>query len=273
MAISDDSSVLYVGTAYSDDQLKRLRLPDLAEDISIDLGMNAEGQPYAARELAVAPSQPNIVAMARTIHPAGVNTAGVVVFDDATPRSEIVGAVPDLANGPVIDHITWGADDTRIFASNNSGQNTEVYDISVDASGGQIARTTDAATPGRLHFAADLLYADNGLIFDPATLAQVATLVPQRDGTNGVLSRVLVDPGTNRIYAIARFLQLPFDGFGWPISLVSFDLTQRAQIASVPLDTSYSFHLGHMVRWGPDGLALLSPGDELIFINGAFVAP
>ena len=122
MAISDDGQFLYVGTEEREDQqVKRLRLFDFGEDASIDLGRNTQGLPYAARELSVAPSQPQVVAMARTIHPGGHTTAGLVVFDDTTPRSVIVGAVPDLAVGPVIDHITWGADATRVFAANDSG--------------------------------------------------------------------------------------------------------------------------------------------------------
>jgi hypothetical protein len=272
MAISEDGQFLYVGTEEREDQqVKRLRLADFGEDATIDLGRNAEGFPYAARELSVAPSQPQIVAMARTIHPGGQTTAGLVVFDGTTPRSVIVGAVPDLANGPVIDHIAWGADATRIFASNESGHHPEVVEIAMDATGGHILRTAPAESRGALHFVNGLLYTDNGLIFDSTTLAQIGTLVARRDGTDGSLRRVLVDQATNRIYAIALFTELPADSLGFPISLVSFELTQRTQIASIPLNPALHFRDGRLVRWGHDGLAV--SGDRLMLVNGPFVAP
>jgi hypothetical protein len=270
MAISDDNSFLYVDARYTEDVLKRLRLPDLSEDLSVDLGVNANGQPYAASELAVAPSQPDTVAVARTIH---IETAGLVVFDDATPRSGIVGAVPDAANGPVIDHIAWGADETRMFASNDFGQNPEIYEVSIDANGGQIVRTTNAATRGRLDFEDGLLYTGNGLIFNTTTMTEVAGLVAQQDGTDGIILGVLADASTNRIYAIAVFPYLPPIALHFPLSLVSFDLTQRTQIASIPLDPTLRFLGGDMLRFGSDGLALLAPGEQLVLVNGLFVAP
>ena len=120
----------------------------------------------------------------------------------------------------------------------------------MDLTGGHILRTTSAATRGALHFANGLLYTDNGLIFDSTTLAQVGTLVARKDGTDGILQRVLVDHATNRIYAIVLFAELPADSLGFPISLVSFDLAQRTQIASIPLDPTLHFRDGKIVRWG-----------------------
>ena len=267
LGISDDDAFLYVAPAYTEGQLERLRLPDLLADLSTPL-IDFRGGSCHASDVAVAPSQPTVVALGCHLHVGGPSTTAVVIFDGTMLRGTVDGAVPNSGVDADAHYVAWGADANRVFASNV--RNPMLYDISVDAAGVRVTDAASAPTSGHVRFATGLLYADNGSIFDPSTLARVATLVPQREGTDGVPLRVTVVAAQNRIFAIARFPDLPSIHFREPMSLVSFDLAQRTQIASIPLDPTLFY--GDLLRFGNDGLALLGES-RLILVNGAFVGP
>jgi hypothetical protein len=267
LAISDDGAFLYVAPAYTEGQLERLRLPELVADLSTPL-IDFRGGSCRASDIAVAPSQPTVVALGCHLQVNGPSTTAVVILDDTTPRGTVDGVVPQSGISADPHYVAWGADAGQVFAANVRGQ--ALYGISVGAAGVSVVDTASAPTLGRLRFAAGLLYADNGSIFDADTLDRVATLVPQREGTSGMPLRVLVAAAQNRIFAIARFPDLPHIHFAEPKSLVSFDLAQRTQIASMPLDPTLVYE--DLLRFGDDGLALLGY-DRLILVNGTFVAP
>jgi hypothetical protein len=216
----------------------------------------------------VAPARPTLVALGCELHVIGPNPTAVVVFDGTTLQGNVDGTLPSSGIDADPHYVTWGAGSSRVFASNL--RTPVLYDIAVGA--GNVRTTDVAAAPagGRIRFSDGLLYSDNGSIFDPDTLARIATLVPQREGADGVTLRVVVVAAQNRIFAIANFPSLPPIHFRPPMSLVSFDLAQRRQVASIPLDPTLSY--GDLLRVGSDGLALLGER-QLILVNGAFVSP
>jgi hypothetical protein len=267
LALSDDDAFLYVAPAYVEGQLERFRLPDLLADLSLPL-IDSRGGSCHASDIAVAPARPTLVALGCQLHVTGPNPTAVVVFDGTTLEGNVDGMLPNSGIDADPHYVTWGGGSSRIFASNV--RDPLLYDISVGAAGVHATDVTAAPAGGRIRFSDGLLYSDNGSIFDPATLARIATLVPQREGADGVTIRVVVVAEQNRIFAIARFPSLPLINFREPMSLVSFDLAQRKQIASMSLDPTLVY--SDLLRVGGDGLALL--GDrQLILVNGAFVGP
>jgi hypothetical protein len=267
LALSDDDTFLYVAPAYVQDRLERLRLPNLSADLSLPL-IDSRGGLCHASDIAVAPARPALVALGCELHVMGPNPSSVVVFDGTTLQGSIDGVLPNSGIDADAHYVTWGAGPSRMFASNV--RNPLLYDIAVDSAG---VRTTDvvaAPAGGRVRFSDGLLYSDSGSIFDPDTHAKVSTLVPEREGTDGVPLRVIVVAAQNRIFAIARFPGLPLIHFREPMSLVSFDLAQRKQIASMPLDPTLIY--SDLLRVGSDGLAMLGER-HLILVNGAFVGP
>ena len=267
LALSDDGAFLYVAPAYAEGHLERLRLPNLLPDLSLLL-IDSHGGSCHASGIAVAPARPTLVALGCALHVGGPNPTAVVVFDGTMLQGNVDGVLPNSGVEADPHHVTWGADSSRVFASNV--RTPLLYDIAVGAAG--VGTTAVAAAPagGRITFSGGLLYSDNGSIFDPDTLAKVSTLVPQREGTDGVLSRIAVIAAENRIFAIARFPGLPLIHFRAPVSLVSFDLADKQEIASIPLDPTLSY--GDLLYVGGDRLALLGER-QLILVNGPFVAP
>jgi DNA-binding beta-propeller fold protein YncE len=267
LAISDDDAYLYVAPAYVEGRLERLRLPNLLVDLSVPL-IDSRGGSCDASDVAVAPSRPTLVALGCQLHVGGPSPTAVVVFDGATLRGNADGALPSSGIDADPHYVVWGTDSSRVFASNV--RSPTLYDIAVGAADVHTTRVAAAPAGGPIRFAGGLLYSDSGSIFDAGTLARVASLVPQREGTDGVPLRVMVVPAQSRVFAIARFPNLPSIHFREPLSLVSFDLAQRTQIASMPLDPTLIY--GDLLRVGGDGLALLAES-RLILVNGPFVGP
>jgi DNA-binding beta-propeller fold protein YncE len=266
LAISRDGAFLYVAPVYPEGQLERLRLPDLAADLSTRL-IDSCGGACGATDVAVAPARPTVIAVGCEIHGGGLTTTAVVIFDGTTLRGSVDGTEPRSWLDVEEHFVAWGADTSRVFAS--SRVTPTLYDISVGATGVSVTNAEPAPTRGGVQLVGGLLYADNGSMVDPATFDRVASLVPRREGTDGVPLLIAVDSARNRAFAIALFNDLVLTGRG-PMSLVSFDLAERSQIASIPLDSSLVY--ADLLRFGQDGLAVLAQG-KLILVNGAFVAP
>lgn len=267
LALSDDDDFLYVAPADVEGRLERLRLPNLLADLSLPL-IDSRGGSCHASDIAVAPARPTLIALGCELYVGGSNPTAVVVLDGTTLQGNVDGTLPSSGIDRDPHYVTWGANSSRVFASNV--RNPSLYDIAVGAGDVRITNVAAAAAGWRIRFSGGLLYSDNGSIFDPDTLARVATLVPQRDGTDGVVLRVVVVAAQNRIFAIAQFPSLPSIHFRPPMSLVSFDLAQRRQVASMPLDPTLFY--GDLLRVGGDGLVLLAER-QLILVNGAFVSP
>jgi hypothetical protein len=276
IALSTDRQYLYAGTVSSDNSVRRLDLPSMAVSQSIDLGSTADG-PRHAREMRTAPGASGALAIARTYNPVGAVSAGVVIQDGLVARPNVVGEPPDPQNGPTIDHITWGADASRLFASSDSTGSPELYEISASAQGAQLLRRANARARGSLYYWAGALYSGDGGIFDPATLAEIGRFVaPDDDGPAGNLM-TLIDGPRNRAYVVVYYPQRPgtFES-GQRKSVVSFNLAQRTPIASATLNAL--LHYRDIELFGNDGIALLSedilPTDgKITLLTGAFVQP
>jgi hypothetical protein len=267
LALSDDDAFLYVAPAYVEGRLERLRPPNLLGDLTLPL-IDSRGGSCHASDIAVAPARPALVAVSCQLHVGGPSETAVVVFDGTTLQGNVDGILPNSGVDADRHYVTWGAGSSRLFASNI--RNPALRDIAVGAGSVSTTRVATAPAGGRIRFSGGLLYSDNGSIFDAGTLARMATLVPRREGADGVTLRVVVDAAQNRIFAIASFPSLPLIHFRPPMSLVSFDLAQRRQIASMSIDPTLSY--SDLVRVGSDGLALLGER-QLILVNGAFVRP
>jgi len=130
LAISDDSSFLYVGLDGSA-SVQRFTLPSLTKDISYDLGSNRFDGAYFALDLQVAPGLPHTTAVSlgnTSVSPEA--EGGVVIYDDANPRSNIAAgwdAAPDL-----YDSLQWGADDTVLYSANTEDTAFDFYSLAIN---------------------------------------------------------------------------------------------------------------------------------------------
>ena len=273
ISISSDGQYLCAGI---DGQVsvERLTLPALTPDITFTLGADSFDGPFYAQDLKAAPGSPNTVAVSKAVFDASPSSAGISVFDDATPRAVSLPGWPHNAYAS----IEWGSDSSTIYAP-AAQIPTDLYVLSVDGNGVRINKDFPQAliypnVDYDLHFdsGTGLLYTDGGQIVRPSD----ATVLGTFSGASGL---VATDSGLNRVFILGQTPAQTGDFSDFTIE--SFDQTSFAPIDSITIShvvgTPSAF-----VRWGTNGLAFvtrvggitdsnnLGPG-QLYVISGSFV--
>jgi hypothetical protein len=111
LSLSSDASYLWVSLD-GDTAVERFKLPALTKDISIPLPKDSIGDPQMATSLEAARVNPNTVAF--VLGPFGAGN-GIYVYDGATQRPQSLPG--EIAGGPFVDWIQWGADDSTIYGN------------------------------------------------------------------------------------------------------------------------------------------------------------
>lgn len=256
LAISDDSQFLYVG--YSDvGDFKRYTLAPMALDIDVPLGSDSQWAgtpPYVAYRMQVAPGQPHTIAVLRSNTQLSPTGRGITIFDDAVQRPSVIGA----DSTPNLESLQWGADAAHLYATAPA-----FAAMSVDANGPTAIATDINYGYSPIHFYNDMLYTDHGEVLDAATGQTVASFALAGYSTTATLDTV-----AGRMYFLTSN-----NPYGY-LQLEVFDLNTRDSIALVQLPTYNGFGLPrHVIRWGGDGLAIVSDQNNLMLIHGPVVAP
>ncbi|HKD59423.1 MAG TPA: IPT/TIG domain-containing protein [Terracidiphilus sp.] len=270
LAISDDSTYLYVGMD-SSGSVQRFTLPGMTPDISIPLGSYLSYGPMYALDVEVAPGSPHTVAISRgTTALSPREEGGVAIYDDATPRPN---SVPGVGYGPgPIDSLLWKADATAIYGANTETTSSDLYVLPVDASGVQAGKDyivggTFGFVPRDYNRTTGYVYAITGQAVDPANGSVVGTfpfnaVLGGASGYDGVV--------TDGKLNIAYFLvQAMWDTTYQEDVLEAFDLTHYTFLGGIAVPETGAQQV-KMVRWGSNGLALLTKS-SVILISGGFV--
>ncbi|HET7810332.1 MAG TPA: hypothetical protein VFL16_07125 [Steroidobacteraceae bacterium] len=282
LAISGDHSYLYVGIA-SASSVQRLRLGDGTFDSEFYLGRDEMFGAFQPKEIAVAPGQPRTAAVVRS-RPNGVSPEhdGAAVFDDAVQRPAVGGNLTSVVvpggnvgylNGWLTDSITWGADSSALYGTDNETSSGQFSIYSVDATGLRYERRAGFSDPSEhLHFLNGRIYSDYGQILDIAGDSLVATLeLGFRDHTYRAL--VAVDADLHKLFYLE--ITYPFNAQVVVYKVETFDLDTLAAIDSVTYsDLSIEkprLEVMRFIRWGSDGLAFINREGELYLLSGAFV--
>ena len=272
ISISSDGQYLYAGI---DGQVsvERLTLPALTPDISFTLGSDSFDGPFYAQDLKAAPGSPHSVAVSKAAFDVSPSSAGIAIFDDATPRAVSLQGWPYNAYAS----IEWGSDSSTIY-SPAAQIPTDLFVLSVDGNGIRINKDFSQAliypnVSYDLHFdsGTGLLYTDGGQIVRPTD----ATIL----GTFNASGLVATDSGLNRVFILGQMPAQTGDFSDFTIE--SFNQTSFAPIDSITIShvvgTPSAF-----VRWGTNGLAFVTrvggatdtnnigPG-QLYVISGSFV--
>ncbi len=259
MEVSADGQYLYVAFEGAS-TVQRLVLPALTPDITIPLGNSAvSGTAQYALELHVAPGAPHTVAVARG-YP-GDNATGLAIFDDATQRTDTVGA-----NGtPTISTFQWSADASQIFAANGYSTAADAELLAVNSGGATLQSDSPGVFefPGHIHLIGTSIYTDSGTVVSQPSFALMGTFaLPCGTLCAGTVS-LAPDATGNRAF---------FLGQG---GIQSFNLTTFAPVANISLPGYLNVGAPKIVRWGANGLATIHFGsasqDEILLITGPFV--
>jgi hypothetical protein len=255
LAVSDDGQYLYTGLT-GQNLVKRLNLPALTPSLDIPLGVNAQ---YAATDIAVAPSQGNLIAVA-------LNRSAVALYDDATRRTN------NFPRGGGFNSLQWSSTPGEIYISSPDlvwPDLEGLFEVSVDASGVAANRQVWGSAFGfDYRYGGGLLYVLGGTVVDPVSASVLGTLpLPAALPGEGPASmgRVLPSPDVNKSFA---YLML----YSGAHEIRSYAIPQRTPIASAVLP-GYVGHVRRFLRWGADGLAFNTSEGYVVLIRGEFVAP
>jgi len=251
LALSDDGRFLYVGHGGASD-ITRYALPGLTTDLAIGLGRDGNGNLRLAREIAVAPGAPHTFAVALG-SPSWSYGLELAVYDDATPRS---------GRGGQTSAICWGDDPGTLYGLGGFWAALGVYPVTASGVGQPTSYANAFGSTDRLQYdrTTRLLYGADGRAIDPATgnLTGTFAVAP------GSSAMVTDAPLGAAIFATVTSSEY------W-VDLRVYDLGHYLPLRSKVL----SYLRGpvtRMVRWGPDGLALLSQ-NGLVLVRGALLLP
>jgi len=254
LALSEDCQYLYVGLDGAS-SIQRFTLPSLTKDISIPLGTATLPGPYNAADIQVAPANAHTIAVSL----GGLN--GIVIFDDATPRSHRV-------SGNFYNFLQWGSDTSTLFSASSGNSMLSFFVLAVDSTGVSLVKEQSGAlipnACSSIHFdrSTGLVYADTGQVLEPSTIHPAGIFQ-----SSGVIA---VDAPQNKIFVLSGS---PFDQ---TFTLSSFDQTLFTPISStgiIPFGTSATISpVTRLLRWGSDGLAFSWRGSPVYLVSGPFVS-
>ncbi len=262
LALSEDNQYLYIGFTGTA-SVERYDLPAITASLQIPLGAgnstvngaNGLGSTDScdfAVSLQVAPGAPQTIAVTQGnvgIEPLGCGP--VAIFDGATPRN-------DVATGD-FSHLTWGADNTALYAQSDDAISTEyLAALSVSPAGVAFDKTlsSNIYLGYRPHFDAGTgyIYSDGGAVTNPTDGTQVG---------NFMASGLMVPDSTlGRAFFLGKTAnQSSYGPNSTSYTLQIFDLTHFTLLNSIVIPNVIGLP-SQMVRWGASGIAFTTEGDN-----------
>jgi hypothetical protein len=257
--ISSNDEFVYIAMA-STGSVRRVRTSDFTQDLSLTLGTGTT----AVQRVIPSPVDPHTFAVLASGLIPRSSGYGVVVYDDATPRSDAL--LGDDVNIPFQDFIDidWNADGTVIHAV-GSGSSVGFFDLAVDAQGVryQRKRLWPTASPGTL--VGNRYFSTDGRVFNLAGAVDLDAYLPDYYFTTA--NRVPM-PARGKVFSLGSNRD---GGFVDGTRIIAFDIDRYTYIDAIVFNGAASFYGAPLVAWGTDGLAIGGPS-EMIIAHGSFAA-
>ena len=128
---------------------------------------------------------------------------------------------------------------------------------------------SSTSTFGGINYDTGLVFADNGIVFDPVTQQG---LLPYTLTDGGFTEAVLPDSRAGKVFLLTWNVDYRSGAALW--TLFSYDFATSAPIARISLsglDFPSTSRI-RLLRWGPDGLAFATSNGKVALIRGAFVS-
>lgn len=238
--------------------VRRFDLTSRKADLQFYLGFDPSLGPRYVGDLEALPFTPGSVAVSRRFFGTSPEHAGVAVYDNGISRPVATAA------GYGSNIIEFGASSSALYGVNAESTEFGFRKMSIDNSGVSINSVNTNLINGfgeDIRFDNGLLYTSNGRIIDPqqGTGAQVGSF-----GSIGFNWTVLPDPISNRVYFLSTFSS--------PVVLNAFDKTTHAQLGSLSIP-GVSGDSRNLIKWGADGLAFTTTGNQLFLLSTNDVVP
>ena len=160
LALSDDGQSLYVsleGVA----AIRRFDVPTRTPGLQFPLGQDSFFGLYVLSDLAVAPGNPNLVAVARNYRGVSPPEAGVAVYDNGVQRPTTTPG-----HSAASDFLAFSASPDKLYGGGfQSGLNT----MTINSSGVSITSTATFAAGSSIRFDNGLVYGSSGQVINPTS--------------------------------------------------------------------------------------------------------
>jgi hypothetical protein len=239
LALSDDGHTLYVSLDGAS-AIRRFDTATRTPGLQFSLGQDSFHGSYSTNDLAVAPGNPNAVAVARYYPAVSPSTAGVAIFDNGVQR-------PKTGPGHIegADYLAFSATESKLYGT---GTHYGLRTMTIDASGVTAQGKTSFDVRGTIKFANGLVYSSGGQVINPDTGTLLGTF------SGAAAQAFAIDVAAGRAYFLSP------EGFGGDtLVLKAFDLTTFVPVGSASISGITGAPTA-MVRWGANGLAFSTPG-------------
>lgn len=239
LALSDDGHNLYVsldGAA----AVRRFDVQTNTPGLQFTLGQDSFFGRYLVSDFAVAPGNPDLLAVART------SNGGLAVFDNGVPRTNVVSNIDSLA---------FSASPSKLYGTSFSGLQT----LAIDASGVSVSSSNSFAAGARIKFSNGLIFSSSGQVINPDTNSLLGTF------SNANAQAFVPDTANGRAYYLTS------DQFGsGNFVLKAYDINTFLLLGSLNISGATGTATS-LLRWGPNGLAFRTSTNQLFIIQTSLI--
>jgi len=251
LALSSDGNTLY---AFLDGAaaVRRFSVPTMTAGIQFPIGQDNFLGTYFLTDMAVAPGNPDLLAVARSYRGVSPPEAGVAVFDNGVQR-------PTTTPGHTVasDFLAFSASASTLYGGGvYSGLNT----MTIDANGVTITGTKTFGAGNGIRFDNGLVYGSTGQVINPTTGNLVGTFSGVGSGP------FTTDSSVSRAY----FLTGSQSSNNYTVTLRAFDTATFLPVGTLDIP-GVNGVVSSLVRWGSNGLAFRSDGGQLFLMQTSFI--
>ena len=257
LAMSDDGHTLYVNLEGAG-AVRKFDTTTQTAGQQFALGDSTSSGPFFVKDLAVAPGEPNVVAVSRKNMTSSPDFEGVAIYDNGVQRSV---RTPGHTGS---DFIAFSASSSTLFGSSTGGG--VVQKMSVTPTGVSVVSSTSASSGGDFKFNNGFLYLPAGQVFNGTTMQAAGTFT-----LNAPTGPPEVEPDAtvSRVYFLTGDFAFS-DTDSRTMTIQAFDQNTFVPVGSLAIP-SVRGSLSSLVRWGANGLAFGTTGGQFFIIQTTLV--
>jgi hypothetical protein len=265
LAISDDSQYIYVSLDGAN-AVNRYDVQTKTVGTQFPLGADQFGGQFRLKDIAVAPGNPNTVAIART---SNFTSSGIGIYDNGVARPIGTGTFNTS------DLVEYSGSQNVLYGLNNSDTEGGFRRLGAGPCGALVLSNRWALLGGfnnDFKFDNGLVYGSSGWVADPeaGTLAGRYRFADGPFG-NGNRIAVAVDSAAGRVYFLSGSTSF-FDDTTPQLNRLSvFDQHTFLLVGSLDIPNVVGGPTA-LVRWGANGLAFRTDRDRVYLLHNALVA-
>jgi hypothetical protein len=249
LSISDNHQYLYAGLNGAG-ALRRFDLGPGTAGPQYSLGVVPNSGALFPDDLQVLPGSPNSVAVARRYSNISPHQAGVAIYDDGVARSV---TTPTFAGNNLIE---FSSSAGALYGYDTETSSSGFRKMALNPSGVSNVAASTATLGGDFKYDNGNVYGANGRIINPETVTTLGTF----SGANSL--GFVSDASVNRVF-FATII-------GSSVKLQAFDQQTFGLVGTLDIPGVVGSPAG-MVRWGADGLAMRTSGNQIYFIKTSLV--